>query len=117
MPTQPPPPGSRRRRPWSCCPPIPPGPELLQPGGRSEEHTSELQSRLHLVCRLLLEKNNEHQSSLNRPHELIPDVHAYHLCVVLSIHVSIAYHVLVMLSANHVLPVGAPIVTRRLLLH
>src|SRR5256884_869732 len=28
---------------------------------RSEEHTSELQSRLHLVCRLLLDKNkNEH---------------------------------------------------------
>src|SRR4030042_2426263 len=26
---------------------------------RSEEHTSELQSRLHLVCRLLLEKNKE----------------------------------------------------------
>src|SRR2546429_6763570 len=25
-------------------------------GQRSEEHTSELQSRLHLVCRLLLEK-------------------------------------------------------------
>src|SRR2546422_2646935 len=24
---------------------------------RSEEHTSELQSRLHIVCRLLLEKN------------------------------------------------------------
>src|SRR3989449_6532032 len=30
-------------------------PEPLQVG-RSEEHTSELQSRLHLVCRLLLEK-------------------------------------------------------------
>src|SRR2546429_6703573 len=30
---------------------------------RSEEHTSELQSRLHLVCRLLLEKKkNEHDS-------------------------------------------------------
>src|SRR3989449_3356442 len=30
---------------------------------RSEEHTSELQSRLHLVCRLLLEKkkNNQHR--------------------------------------------------------
>src|SRR2546429_6835530 len=28
------------------------------PRSRSEEHTSELQSRLHLVCRLLLEKNN-----------------------------------------------------------
>src|ERR1041385_60047 len=27
---------------------------------RSEEHTSELQSRLHLVCRLLLEKTKEH---------------------------------------------------------
>src|SRR2546422_6490422 len=28
------------------------------PDNRSEEHTSELQSRLHLVCRLLLEKKN-----------------------------------------------------------
>src|SRR5256884_6917609 len=31
-------------------------PEEPWPGSRSEEHTSELQSRLHLVCRLLLEK-------------------------------------------------------------
>src|SRR5687768_10141097 len=29
---------------------------------RSEEHTSELQSRLHLVCRLLLEKKNNNTS-------------------------------------------------------
>src|SRR2546429_4461741 len=29
---------------------------------RSEEHTSELQSRLHLVCRLLLEKKKQHHS-------------------------------------------------------
>src|SRR3712207_9367588 len=29
---------------------------LHPPGGRSEEHTSELQSRQYLVCRLLLEK-------------------------------------------------------------
>src|SRR5205809_6066064 len=29
-------------------------------GERSEEHTSELQSRLHLVCRLLLEKKKQH---------------------------------------------------------
>src|SRR3989449_1687920 len=28
---------------------------------RSEEHTSELQSRLHLVCRLLLEKKKKHK--------------------------------------------------------
>src|SRR5438876_2476470 len=27
---------------------------------RSEEHTSELQSPVHLVCRLLLEKKNQH---------------------------------------------------------
>src|SRR2546429_4039934 len=30
---------------------------------RSEEHTSELQSRLHLVCRLLLEKKNKTTSN------------------------------------------------------
>src|SRR2546422_1759114 len=29
---------------------------------RSEEHTSELQSRLHLVCRLLLEKKKKNKS-------------------------------------------------------
>src|SRR2546429_1426211 len=29
--------------------------------GRSEEHTSELQSRLHLVCRLLLEKKKNNK--------------------------------------------------------
>src|SRR2546422_5423432 len=41
-------------------------------GSRSEEHTSELQSRLHLVCRLLLEKkknkkqwNMQHTELLN----------------------------------------------------
>src|SRR5216684_7358090 len=30
-----------------------------RPSMRSEEHTSELQSRLHLVCRLLLEKKKK----------------------------------------------------------
>src|SRR3712207_7453289 len=30
--------------------------------GRSEEHTSELQSRQYLVCRLLLEKKNKNMS-------------------------------------------------------
>src|SRR5687768_17728113 len=35
----------------------------LQDGSRSEEHTSELQSRLHLVCRLLLEKKNKRQTT------------------------------------------------------
>src|SRR2546422_4432546 len=33
---------------------------------RSEEHTSELQSRLHLVCRLLLEKKKDITSTTTR---------------------------------------------------
>src|SRR5687768_18310749 len=37
--------------------------EKLGPFQRSEEHTSELQSRLHLVCRLLLEKKKRMQQS------------------------------------------------------
>src|SRR2546429_2164051 len=43
--------GTCRRRisPSNCC------------ANRSEEHTSELQSRLHLVCRLLLEKKKENE--------------------------------------------------------
>src|SRR5437868_9316335 len=41
------------------------------PGGaapRSEEHTSELQSRFDLVCRLLLEKKNEYIFTFYVPH-------------------------------------------------
>src|SRR5260370_18507701 len=34
-------------------------------GSRSEEHTSELQSHLNLVCRLLLEKKNKNKLRLN----------------------------------------------------
>src|SRR3712207_6907757 len=33
--------------------------------GRSEEHTSELQSRQYLVCRLLLEKKKNHNTTLD----------------------------------------------------
>src|SRR2546422_7352035 len=40
---------------------------------RSEEHTSELQSRLHLVCRLLLEKKK------NKEHKLLILIRTY-LC-------------------------------------
>src|SRR3712207_8980986 len=36
----------------------------LNIGKRSEEHTSELQSRQYLVCRLLLEKKKKHVESL-----------------------------------------------------
>src|SRR2546429_6323352 len=40
---------------------------------RSEEHTSELQSRLHLVCRLLLEKKKQlhTHTCLTLPHTLL----------------------------------------------
>src|SRR5690625_6686872 len=34
-------------------------------GGRSEDHTSELQSRGHLVCRLLLEEKNSMKADNN----------------------------------------------------
>src|SRR5258708_23343275 len=38
-------------------------PHVAGVGLRSEEHTSELQSPDHLVCRLLLEKKNNHTDS------------------------------------------------------
>src|SRR5262245_62993202 len=38
-----------------------------QPEGRSEEHTSELQSLRHLVCRLLLEKKKSPSHVVNPP--------------------------------------------------
>src|SRR3712207_9508152 len=41
---------SSRRCWWDCC---------CRPRARSEEHTSELQSRQYLVCRLLLEKKKK----------------------------------------------------------
>src|SRR2546422_1622902 len=52
----------------------PPPPLTSRPSGcctgsfrRSEEHTSELQSRLHLVCRLLLEKKKRTTSRSSAP--------------------------------------------------
>src|SRR2546422_4404984 len=47
------------------APPVQP-PTEAPPVGRSEEHTSELQSRLHLVCRLLLEKKKKKQQNETR---------------------------------------------------
>src|SRR3712207_8231977 len=50
-------PGRRPRRPWRSV-------RARRPP-RSEEHTSELQSRQYLVCRLLLEKKN---TTTREPH-------------------------------------------------
>src|SRR5438874_9962510 len=65
----------------SCAPPAGPGPSLCwsahrpppssyarpapHSDGRSEEHTSELQSRRDLVCRLLLEKKKKRTATNN----------------------------------------------------
>src|SRR5439155_21720650 len=54
----PPPPRAAPRAP----PDAPPRPGPAGRFTRSEEHTSELQSRGHLVCRLLLEKKKKNQS-------------------------------------------------------
>src|SRR2546429_3816575 len=43
------------------------GGDSLPGSQRSEEHTSELQSRLHLVCRLLLEKKKQKRTYQSLP--------------------------------------------------
>src|SRR2546429_702900 len=47
---------------------------------RSEEHTSELQSRLHLVCRLLLEKKKAKDSTIVMPTKILI---AVDVCIVM----------------------------------
>src|SRR6266850_4695333 len=52
----------QRRSDYRCCIPALAGfvsPQSIAPDGRSEEHTSELQSPCNLVCRLLLEKKKK----------------------------------------------------------
>src|SRR5260370_28892301 len=49
-----------------CAPALVPAQGDAAP--RSEEHTSELQSHLNLVCRLLLEKKKDYMSTLSLPH-------------------------------------------------
>src|SRR5271166_7031211 len=58
-----------------------PGRGTQPAAGRSEEHTSELQSRGHRVCRLLLEKKTKNQSPYRRLQVPPPSAPAtsYHL--------------------------------------
>src|SRR2546422_7515798 len=58
---------ARRQRRWLCRlhPRKSPGCCSVGLRERSEEHTSELQSRLHLVCRLLLEKKKKQYINRN----------------------------------------------------
>src|SRR5438034_7006394 len=46
---------------------------LLAHRSRSEEHTSELQSHSDLVCRLLLEKKNNHNADVEKRLLLLPE--------------------------------------------
>src|SRR3712207_7565497 len=48
------------------------------PGARSEEHTSELQSRQYLVCRLLLEKKKTNTKISKSPHYSSPPTNTMH---------------------------------------
>src|SRR3712207_6942203 len=62
-------PPARAAGPAPCCTRRPPGCASARrspPPGRSEEHTSELQSRQYLVCRLLLEKKKKQYETCNR---------------------------------------------------
>src|SRR2546422_7153405 len=55
-------------RTWAILGVAGPPPRIAQV--RSEEHTSELQSRLHLVCRLLLEKKKKKDKKLDTQAEV-----------------------------------------------
>src|SRR2546422_1190114 len=57
------------------CPPVSQWVDLPNGRERSEEHTSELQSRLHLVCRLLLEKKKTPHGGRLRGHVQRPEFH------------------------------------------
>src|SRR5438876_8666785 len=54
-------------------------------GCRSEEHTSELQSPVHLVCRLLLEKKKKQIYHTHRGHERDLDYCIHHLVLRISV--------------------------------
>src|SRR5256884_4657130 len=72
-----------------CCEnELSPEVSLARAKSRSEEHTSELQSRLHLVCRLLLEKkknkccppSTSHTTLLHHHHEMHARHGVLHCC-------------------------------------
>src|SRR2546422_8093044 len=58
------------------CDPAPRGTGMGRRSERSEEHTSELQSRLHLVCRLLLEKK---KTKIHEQPHIAPRAHVHEI--------------------------------------
>src|SRR3712207_8764859 len=65
-------PATRPCRCWSGCASWRSSPPTSTSTSRSEEHTSELQSRQYLVCRLLLEKTTARPPN-SRPEDHTPD--------------------------------------------
>src|SRR5437868_9422215 len=64
--------GTTSRKSWPPCPAeATTSGKLWRIRRRSEEHTSELQSRFDLVCRLLLEKKKKKKPQLRRPNAAI----------------------------------------------
>src|SRR5436305_11094085 len=64
-------PGGPRPTPRPAAHAAPPWPDRRCPSrSRSEEHTSELQSRPHLVCRLLLEKKKKFIQARVKPTQI-----------------------------------------------
>src|SRR5690348_18058099 len=62
---------ARYQEPRAAQPEVDEVPSPLHAQGRSEEHTSELQSPVHLVCRLLLEKKKKKQLKVNTHKSII----------------------------------------------
>src|SRR5260370_9933685 len=76
----------------------------LTAGGRSEEHTSELQSHLNLVCRLLLEKKKNTGSPHTHFHILcvhIPQTIHYNISLsIYTKHLRVTYAIVQRIAAN-----------------
>src|SRR5438309_9285507 len=58
----------------------PPDRDRGRDGSRSEEHTSELQSQFHLVCRLLLEKKKKKKRKKKRKQNIKKEKKKYYTC-------------------------------------
>src|SRR5215210_9104888 len=67
----------RSRVGWFKSPPVRMRASFSPINARSEEHTSELQSPMYLVCRLLLEKKKENKDGvdLHKKKKKIPHIH------------------------------------------
>src|SRR3712207_7994118 len=80
------------------------------PGSRSEEHTSELQSRQYLVCRLLLEKK-KNKKTFSKPAPYSP---ANHVFTTNNVNYLGTTALTQTLSVTHIIPINATPLALRL---